>query len=383
MPASLRKTIAALEIIGGVCGLPSVVFSLTRRAVRLGDLALAMVLVAVYLFAIFAGVMLWRDTRAGRVASVVAQLIQLPKVVIPGVAFMVSYGLDFSVLIVTSAGPTEYGISLDLRVGAYPLFLVNATGLPIVFGVSMVSCLALAALLVSALTGWANAAPTHVAPPPAEPAPQEVESAEAKADFLRKWQALEKARAGSGFTAIWPLKVLNYVPFARGFVATFTLPCPQRLAWILSAAKDTPMMERFTDNAHAAVRAGFRGQPTATERALLAALAERGRGVAVRLVHDLGITADTLPANTAVIECRALVSQAEDVARRCCVNYVGTEHLLLALASLPGSALAACGASADRLGEALSTAGAERRRAHRPLARRIGEWCRLVFLQWR
>ncbi len=141
------------------------------------------------------------------------------------------------------------------------------------------------------------------------------------------------------------------------------------------------MMDRFTDNARAAVRAGFRRQPATTERALLAALAERGRGVAVRLLHDLGITVDALPANTALIECRALVSQAEEVARQRGVNYIGTEHLLLALASLPGSGLAACGASADRLDEALSSTEAKYRRAHRPLARRVGEWCRSLS-QW-
>ena len=140
-------------------------------------------------------------------------------------------------------------------------------------------------------------------------------------------------------------------------------------------------MERFTDNARAVVRAGFRRQPATTERALVTALAARGPGVAVRLLHGLGVTADTLPADAAVIECRALVSRAEEVARRRGVNYVGTEHLLLALAGLPGSTLAACGASADRLGEALSTAEAERRRAHPPLAHRIGAWCRSV-LQW-
>src|SRR5687767_8290096 len=101
------------------------------------------------------------------------------------------------------------------------------------------------------------------------------------------------------------------------------------------------MMERFTDHARAAVRAGFRLQPATTERALITALIECRRGMAVRLLHDVRVAADTLPAVTAVIECRALVSQAEDVARRRGVNYVGTEHLLLALASLPGSALAA------------------------------------------
>ena len=184
VPTALRKSIAVLEIVGGVCGLPSVLYRLTRQEFWLGNLALATVLVAIYLLAIFAGVMLWRDTRTGRVATIVAQLIQLPKLVTPGLTFMVSYGLDLSVLIVSSPGPSGYGISFDLRAGAHHLFLVNTTGLPVAFGLSVVSCLALATLLAPVLRDAAEANPRQVASPHAEAAPQEVGSAHAVADFL-------------------------------------------------------------------------------------------------------------------------------------------------------------------------------------------------------
>lgn len=136
------------------------------------------------------------------------------------------------------------------------------------------------------------------------------------------------------------------------------------------------MMERFTDHARAAVRVGFRHQPNAPEQDVIAALA--GRGVAARLLHDIGFTADRLPAATAAVACRGLVGQAVQVARQRGAPYVGTEHLLLALAGLPGSALAA---HADRLGELLSAAEGQCRRARPPLARRVGGWCRSV-LRW-
>jgi ATP-dependent Clp protease ATP-binding subunit ClpA len=90
---------------------------------------------------------------------------------------------------------------------------------------------------------------------------------------------------------------------------------------------------------------------------------------------------DALPADTMLVERLALVSQAVQVSRQHGVNYIGTEHLLLALASQPASALAACGASVDRLREALSAAEAECQRTHPPIARRVGAWCRLV-LNW-
>jgi hypothetical protein len=140
------------------------------------------------------------------------------------------------------------------------------------------------------------------------------------------------------------------------------------------------MMERFTDRARAAVRSAFGRRPEAAEREVIAALLA-GRGVAAQLLRDTDFGVDGLPAGGPPVERSVLVVRATEVARRRGANHVGTEHLLLAVADLPGSALAAGGASVEHLDELLSAAEAEWRRSHPPLARRVGAWCRSI-LRW-
>ena len=142
-----RKTIAVLEVIGGVCGSAAVAYQLTQRHHVPEELGLAAVLISIYLFAFFAGIMLWRDIRGGREASIVAQLFQLTKVLSPKLTFMVSYGLDFAPMVLSSPGPSGYSLSFDLRLFAWPILMVGAEWLPRGFGLSIVSLLALRLLL--------------------------------------------------------------------------------------------------------------------------------------------------------------------------------------------------------------------------------------------
>jgi hypothetical protein len=132
------------------------------------------------------------------------------------------------------------------------------------------------------------------------------------------------------------------------------------------------MMERFTDYARSAVWRGFRRRDAAPERDVVAALAS-GRGVAGRLLREVGVAAGDLPATA--IGRQALIAQAVEAARQRGVNYVGTEHLLLAAAALPGSGLAERGASAGRLGELLSVVEAEWESRPGVLGR-VAAWCR-------
>jgi hypothetical protein len=124
-------------------------------------------------------------------------------------------------------------------------------------------------------------------------------------------------------------------------------------------------MSGFTDNACAAVMAGFRGRPSAPERDVVAALAA-GCGVAPRLLRDAGVSADALSASTTVVQLQALVREAVEESRQQGVAYIGTDHILLAIARNPDSALAMSGASADRLQVIQSVVEAEWRRAHPP-----------------
>jgi hypothetical protein len=140
-------------------------------------------------------------------------------------------------------------------------------------------------------------------------------------------------------------------------------------------------MARFTDNARAAVKTAFRSQPVSTEHDLIAALTKRNRGVAIHLLAETGVTIGALPANAIPIERRWLLRRANEIARQRGVNYVGTEHLLIAIAGLPNSGLAAKGVSAERLGTMLSLAEAKWKKTHPPIARRVGAWCRSV-VKW-
>jgi hypothetical protein len=143
------------------------------------------------------------------------------------------------------------------------------------------------------------------------------------------------------------------------------------------------MMERFTDAARSAIRAGFSGQPAATERDVIVAVADQGRGLA-RLLHSaVGAAADDWPADTVSVERHALIVQAGKEAQRRGVPYVGAEHLLLAVARLPGSALPRRGLSADHLEEQLSAAESGLRRGKHTRARRLGAACRSALRRLR
>jgi hypothetical protein len=143
-----RKAIATLEIIGGVCGPGAVVVLWVQGGSRPIDLLLAVPLFGVYLLALFAGVMLWRDARVGYGASVAVQLIQLPKIVSSKLAFMVSFGFDFAPMVVSTPGPAGYGVHFDARVGCFPMLRINPD-LSLAVGVSVVSCVSLTLLLRS------------------------------------------------------------------------------------------------------------------------------------------------------------------------------------------------------------------------------------------
>src|SRR5262249_39911053 len=80
-----------------------------------------------------------------------------------------------------------------------------------------------------------------------------------------------------------------------------------------------------------------------------------------------GVLDDRLPAGD-LIDRGEVLTGAIAESRRCGAPYVGTEHILLAMARRPGSVLPGCGATADSLSELLAAAGAGGRRAHPPLA---------------
>jgi hypothetical protein len=136
------------------------------------------------------------------------------------------------------------------------------------------------------------------------------------------------------------------------------------------------MMARFTDKARAVIRTAFRRQPATDVRGVLNLLGGQKGGVAAHVLTAAGVEIERLPAGGNAVGQAELVRKAIDIARMRGTPYVGTEHLLLALAQLQDSALAGVGAAYDRLNTFLSAAEDEWRRAHPPLARRLGDLCR-------
>ncbi len=136
------------------------------------------------------------------------------------------------------------------------------------------------------------------------------------------------------------------------------------------------LMERICDNARQAVKVAFRHERSVSEREVVAALAGQ-RSVAQRLLGELGVVVDSLPAGQS-LDRREVVASAVAESQRCRARYVGTEHILLAVARRPGSILQGCGVTADRLTALIVAAEAAWRRAHPPFARRLGFALRAV-----
>lgn len=125
MASFWRKSIAVLQIVGGVAGVIAVTLEVAGKAASPNAIIRASALATLFVFAAFAGVMLWRDTPLGRVMSVIVQCVQLPKFLAGDIAFLVSYGLDLSVIGVR--WPNASVLTFDFRLmGHYQL--VNHPG---------------------------------------------------------------------------------------------------------------------------------------------------------------------------------------------------------------------------------------------------------------
>lgn len=108
-----------------------------------------------------AGVLLWRDHRAGRMASIIVQAIQLPKLVSPLLIFLFSFGLDFYPYIQVEAGVSKVGV--DFKLAAFYNLFLNRPGTPVAVGISIPAIVFLAVLIRSKRGGRQEKA---VPPPP-------------------------------------------------------------------------------------------------------------------------------------------------------------------------------------------------------------------------
>ncbi len=141
----LIRVISVLQIVGGLYGLIASCSGALANASR-GAIAISVIIVAaVNLISLAAGVELWRGRPFGRWASIGVQALQLPKIISPAITFMISFGLDFWVYYYLQGARLTLGF--EYRLLGFNQFFVNTQGAPTGFGISLVSCIFLAALL--------------------------------------------------------------------------------------------------------------------------------------------------------------------------------------------------------------------------------------------
>ena len=161
-----RKVIAVFEVVGGLHGLVGCSVEAARRGFPDAELPLYALVMGFFLLSTAAGVLLWRNTRAGYIATIVVLLIQLPKLLYPQLAYMVNTGFDVTAVILAHPGPPPVSVwKLHLQIGSN--YLVHAEpgqGVARGIGISLVSCVVLWVLARSRRAS-APAVPPEPAPP--------------------------------------------------------------------------------------------------------------------------------------------------------------------------------------------------------------------------
>jgi hypothetical protein len=142
----VRKAIALMEIVGGVTGFLWVGVEVIQRRIVGVELVLGGIVAAIFLLSLFSGLLLWQDLRTGYGASIVIQLLQLPKILAVQFTFVLSFGFDAWVMLIML--PDRHGFDFRLQPGGfYYLHLARPPGAPLGLGISIVSCVTLVLLL--------------------------------------------------------------------------------------------------------------------------------------------------------------------------------------------------------------------------------------------
>lgn len=167
MSKAWMRIISVLEMIGGAVGVGLVIWWLLATPVNAFTVAIAPIPISIYIFSFVAGVSLWRGSSFGRKASIVVQVIQLPKVVSPFIIFMFSFGLDLWVHTLFAEGFSTVGF--EFRALAFHQFFINVQA-PVGIGVSLTAVISLVMLIRYKPEGT-----QEVAMLPPAPVPYEVE----------------------------------------------------------------------------------------------------------------------------------------------------------------------------------------------------------------
>jgi hypothetical protein len=149
-----RRIVAGCEIVGGLAGTVSLFVELARLGFRPDAVLVSGYVLALFLLSLYAGVMLWRDKSVGYSASVIVQLIQFPKLVLPQFAFSMSFGFDLEVLRISHPNGLV-GLGFHARFFERHLLWIGPQpgGGLLVGGFSLFSCITLWLLLTHLARG--------------------------------------------------------------------------------------------------------------------------------------------------------------------------------------------------------------------------------------
>jgi hypothetical protein len=161
-----RRIISVLEIVGGAFGIVIVAWELAVRPLDVYTPVLGGFAISIYLLSLIAGVLLWLERPAARVASIVTQGVQLPKLISPPLTFTFSFGFDLYPYVQSAAGFLKLGF--DLKLLAFHQLFLNMEGAPVGIGISIPASVFLIMLFrYKPVTVWVAPLPP---PPPSSSA---------------------------------------------------------------------------------------------------------------------------------------------------------------------------------------------------------------------
>ena len=138
------KTIAIFEIVGGVVGILFCIYSSVVSGFAFNVMIVIPISLGIFILSLVAGIFLWNGSEKGRKASMVVQVIQLPKIVSPAFIFMFSFGFDLFPHITLVKDFSNIGV--QFRILADGQLFVNSEGAPFLLGFSIPAIIALVKL---------------------------------------------------------------------------------------------------------------------------------------------------------------------------------------------------------------------------------------------
>jgi hypothetical protein len=112
----LLRIIASLEILGGVVGIGLLMLQVMREPLNRYLFSINIVILSIYALSSISGISLWREQPYSYILSILTQLIQLPKIILPSIIFFFSFGIDIYIYYATSYQLSNLG--LDFKLGA-------------------------------------------------------------------------------------------------------------------------------------------------------------------------------------------------------------------------------------------------------------------------